>query len=742
VNFISRNAAQSNNVSIKVAIIGAGNNADYHLRFAKAYDRAEIVGIVDADLSRATQIAAAYGIPHVFDSVAKLLKSTAPDVVHVVTPPRTHASLVREVLEAGRHVLVEKPLALNGTEARELFALAEHKRVHLCPVHNHLFDPCMQRANALVRSGALGHVINVESYYGLNTNIPAFRDYPRPNVLPWLYSLPGGVYQDFLPHPLYVLLEHTGAPTDLTVMHRATGVLPQRLPDEIRILVNGERAFGTVTVSFAARPHLHFVRIYGTAGMVEVDFNTMTTVVHPLSGLPKAAQKLTYNLEDSRERATAAVSNVYRFLTGKLRPYHGMMTLIHTFYDAIETGTPAPVSKDRALLVVDTMDAVFRQLKYEPLKHERIASRAAAKQPSRTILVTGGTGFLGRHVVRRLIAQGYAVRVLARKLAQVDPLVAQGAEIFWGDVADPESFDAAFSRCDAVVHLAAGTSGSEKDSLTATLQGTRNLLDLCRRHRPARLVYISSCSVYGVADLARDAVVAETASLERFPDRRGTYSASKQQAEQDVVEFMKAGDVPVVVLRPGTIYGPGGDLFTGMLGFSAGSTFVVIGNGRFVLPFVHVDNLADAIVRSLEKPEAAGEIFNVVDPERLTKRDYMNRVIRRVHPRARVVYLPYSALYGITWLQEVAFSLMKRRPVLTRYRLTSSQRNVLYDSSKIVLRLGWQPGVTLSQALDRLVASVADSRGKQAGASIDRQLAADPRIDERSDPELVGARQS
>ena len=690
---------------MRVAIVGAGSNADYHVRFSSAYPGAELVGIADLDISRAQQYARNYGIARAYSSVSELLKDAKPDVVHVVTPPRTHAAVVCEILGAGCHAVVEKPLALNLEEAQHLYEAAERRGVMLCPVHNHLFDPCMREADALVTSGRLGQVVNVESYYGLNTNIPAFREYPHPNALPWLYGLPGGVYQDFLPHPLYLLLEYAGTPRSLTVKHRSTGVLPQSLPDEIRILVDGERAMGTVTVSFAARPHLHFLRIYGTNGMVEVDFNTMTTTVHAVSSLPKAAQKATFNLADGWQKTTQTFSNTFRFVTGKLKSYHGMMTLIHSFYDAIRTGGAPPVPKARALDVARTMDAVFDQLKYEPLRHETLVPAAARERHGPRVLVTGGTGFVGQAVVRRLIGEGYRVRVLARKLARVDSLADLGAEVFWGDVADPVSFGHAFEECDMVVHLAAGTSGSERDSETATLQGTRTLLDLCRQHKPKRLVYISSCSVYGVADYDRNAVVPETASLERFPERRGSYSASKQQAEAYVTDYMKSGDVPVVILRPGTVYGPGTDLYSPMMGFSLGSVYIVIGTGGFVLPYVFVDNLAGAIAQCLEKREAEGEIFNVVDPERIDKRQYVDRVIRRADKRARILYLPYSVLYGITWMQEVAFRLMKRRPVLTRYRLTSSQKSVVYDASKIAARLGWKPSVPLEEALGRLTST-------------------------------------
>jgi nucleoside-diphosphate-sugar epimerase len=324
------------------------------------------------------------------------------------------------------------------------------------------------------------------------------------------------------------------------------------------------------------------------------------------------------------------------------------------------------------------------------------------RQGSR-VLVTGGTGFVGKAVVRRLIADGYRVRVLARQQANVEPVVRLGAEVHRGDVADPVSFGQAFQGCELVVHLAAGTSGSERDSATATLIGTRTLLDLCRQHKPKRLVYISSCSVYGVADYARNALVPETASLERFPERRGVYSASKQQAEGFVTDFIKTGDVPVVILRPGAVWGPGTDLYSGMMGFSFGSLYIVIGMGALVLPLVHVDNLAGAIARCLEKKEAEGEIFNVIDPERITKRQYINQVVRRVDRDARVFYLPYSVLYGITWMQELAFGLMNRRPVLTRYRLTSSQKSILYDAGKIAARLGWKPDVSLGEAIEQLV---------------------------------------
>ena len=253
--------------------------------------------MVDKDGQRARRCADKNQIGGVFRTIEELTQASRPDVIHIVTPPRSHFSMAEAAIKGGCHVLIEKPLAINLEQAEGLFVLAEECGVTICTMHNHFYDPCMMSARALVAQGKLGKIINVESYYGLNTRIDAFRKYPLPNVLPWIYELPGGVFQDFLSHPLYVMLPFIGKPEEIQLSEKSFGELPQNLSDELRVLIRGERAFGNLTVSFAAKPHLHFLRIYGTKMMLTVDFNTNSTTFHPVSRLPKAAQKATYNLD-------------------------------------------------------------------------------------------------------------------------------------------------------------------------------------------------------------------------------------------------------------------------------------------------------------------------------------------------------------------------------------------------------------------------------------------------------------
>lgn len=691
---------------MRIGIVGCGLNSDYHIDFAKDYPGLQIVGVVDKDVQKANQCAAKYGIKKIYPSIKELVDEERPDAIHIVTPPQTHYSLAKEALELKCHVLVEKPIALDVQEARELFELAEAHGVKLCTMHNHFFDPCMAKAHALVHEGKVGEIINIESYYGLNTNIDAFHKYPAPNVLPWIYSLPGGVFHDFMPHPLYVMLPYIGKPQEVKVMEKSFGEFPQNISDELRILLKGEQSFGVLTFSFAAKPHHHFLRIYGTKMMIHVNFDTMTTTCHPVSHLPKAAQKATYNLTESWQLFLNTISNFWNFGRGNLRPYQGMRVLIHKFYDAINGKGEVPVSKDDALVVIKTMDEIWHQVKNIHLNFDPIipVGHNQTREARPKILVTGATGFLGNRLVELLIRRYYPVRTLARKLSNIEKLKELQAEIFFGDVANLESLEPAFEGVDMVVHTAADTSGNETESHLSTMQGTKNILELCQQFQIKKLVYISSCSVYGIADYKSGQVVTEECSLERFPEKRGYYSYAKLEAENTVSKRMNNGKFPIVCLRPGTILGPSGEIFMPMMGFALGSRlFGIIGNGEFVLPLVYIDNLVDAIIAAIEKHESAGSIFNVVDSDRVTKKMYVEMLLQKIYPKSRYIYIPLWFLYSTVFAQEIMAKLFRRKPFLTRYRLGSSQKNILYDSSKIEKELQWNPPFTLKEAINKIL---------------------------------------
>jgi len=329
------------------------------------------------------------------------------------------------------------------------------------------------------------------------------------------------------------------------------------------------------------------------------------------------------------------------------------------------------------------------------------------------VLVTGASGILGSRTVTILSERGGSVHALVRKTSQTSHLRLPNVTIYHGDVAEAESMRSAFEGAEYVIHTAADTTGSEEKGKLSTIQGTQNVLDLCREFEIKKLIYISSCSVYGIADYQEGQVVNENSSLERFPERRGHYSLAKLRAEQLVLQAIAEGQFPIVCLRPGTYFGPGSDIFTPMMGFSVGRKFfAIIGMGKFVLPLVNIENLVDAIVACMQCSESNGKIYNVVDSDMPTKRQYAELFLKKLYPEAKYIYIPYFMFYGIVRFQEIVFGMMKRNPVLTIYRLESSQKNVIYDASKIRKELNWTPPITMQQAYEKVIEY---ERGKERG---------------------------
>lgn len=322
----------------------------------------------------------------------------------------------------------------------------------------------------------------------------------------------------------------------------------------------------------------------------------------------------------------------------------------------------------------------------------------------KTVLVTGASGFLGRRTVAVLSGYGCAVHALVRKTSQIDHLCLPNVKILHGDVAEYESLESAFEGVDYVIHAAADTGGTEEGGRRITIQGTRNILECCAAFNVKKLVYISSCSVYNATICKDGQYIDENTPLEPAPKQRGAYSWAKLEAEKLVTRFMEHGKTPVVCLRPGTIYGPGGTVFSPMIGFSfRNKIFAVIGNGEFVLPLVYIDSLISAITAALTNEKSNGQVYNVVDPERVDKKRYMDRLIRRLYPRSTSLFLPYTLLHSVVWLQEKLFAALRREPLLTCYRLSASQKAVVYDVTKIEQELDWRPLFSFEEAVENFI---------------------------------------
>ncbi len=327
------------------------------------------------------------------------------------------------------------------------------------------------------------------------------------------------------------------------------------------------------------------------------------------------------------------------------------------------------------------------------------------------ILVTGAGGFLGVHVVERLLAHGFTdIRCLLRdpekavrltKLSESYPEAE--LEFCYGNLRSKADCARAMTDVSLVFHLAAGLKGSAAEMFADSAVASRNLLETLETReasvvRQTRFVLVSSFGVYGVAALRRGARVDEQTPLETHPELRDIYSHSKLRQEQLFWEHQQKDGFELVVLRPGVIYGPGGGAFSGRVGLQVGPLFFHLG-GSNLLPLSFVVNCAEAIVFAGTHSDSAGQAYNVHDDELMTASRYLREYKRRVQP-VRSVRLPYFMTRLLAWSLETYHRRSQGQlpAIITRYKAASIWGGNKFDNSKLHA-LGWRQLVSTPDAM-------------------------------------------
>lgn len=229
---------------------------------------------------------------------------------------------------------------------------------------------------------------------------------------------------------------------------------------------------------------------------------------------------------------------------------------------------------------------------------------------------------------------------------------------------------------------------------------TRNLMEAFLEHgRPGRFVNISSFAVYSALGLKKGTVLNETCPLEDSPQERcDAYGFGKLKQEELVRQYGKQYRLPYVILRPGAVFGPGKQDLSGRIGIDTFGFFIHLG-GRNPLPLTFVDNCAEAIVLAGITPGINGEIFNVVDDDLLTSKEFLRAYRQRTSSFS--VSIPYPLTYSICWLWEKYSSSSKNQlpPVFNRRRWAAEWKGNRYSNNKLKERLGWRPRVNMKDAM-------------------------------------------
>jgi 2-alkyl-3-oxoalkanoate reductase len=332
-------------------------------------------------------------------------------------------------------------------------------------------------------------------------------------------------------------------------------------------------------------------------------------------------------------------------------------------------------------------------------------------------LVTGAGGFLGGVLVERLLLQGESdLRVLLRpgsSRGRIEALRRQRppaeVEVVTGTLTNRDDCARALEGVRLVYHLAAGTSGAAADLFLHTVVGSRNLLDAALVLRPVpKVVLVSSFAVYGIADLGRGALVDEDVPVEPRPLERDLYSQSKLRQEKLFWDYQRDHGFPLVVVRPGVIYGPGGTAISPRVGLKLFGAFLHLGGGNR-LPLSYVENCADAIIVAGRHPDAVGRAFNLVDDDLPTCKAYLDRYRREVAP-LRAVRLPYFAIFSLSVAVERyhRWSRGQLPAIFTPYKTRTLWGGNRFANERIK-SIGWRQGVPTDEGIRRTFAALGET---------------------------------
>lgn len=336
--------------AIKCGIVGLGQVA--RVRHVEAYRRdarCEVVAAYDPDPQKA-DLAQTLNIPFfTTDFDAFLAQSLA--VVSVCSPPFAHTENVRALINAGIHVLVEKPMAMTAAECLEMQQAAERSGVKLCVAHNFLFGRSMAVLEQARAAGRLGDVTGVTAVQWSSWN----RDLPQ-----WHPTLKGGLFFDEIPHFLYLMESILGP---LTVAHtwaRSGG--PDGTREEWRVdaTLKGTHGFGSLTAWFGAPQSEWYLAVGGTRGTVVMDLFRDIAVVLPY----EARRDYRYILEVPTRATAQRWQRIMRWVGTRIfrgRHLYGHEPLIAQWITSIVEDTPVPVPPQAGMRVLALMDAIFEE---------------------------------------------------------------------------------------------------------------------------------------------------------------------------------------------------------------------------------------------------------------------------------------------------------------------------------------------------------------------------------------------
>ena len=316
-------------------------------------------------------------------------------------------------------------------------------------------------------------------------------------------------------------------------------------------------------------------------------------------------------------------------------------------------------------------------------------------------VVTGGTGYTGNALVRKLLKQGYEVRTSVRDKSRAQDLADLGAEIFEGDLRDEKAMEELCQGAHTVYHIAAHyrkENVTRQEMFDINHLGTINVLKGAEKAGVERYVHCSTVGVHGD--------IKEIPATEETPFNPGdAYQESKLAGENEVWKYINEGRLQATIYRPAGILGPGEERFLKLPRSIKTGTFLMIGDGKTLFHTVDIDDLTDGVILCGTQDEAIGKVYILAGPDDTTLNEMTEMIAEIVGRKVPPIHVPYTPVYYAGWASELLLKPLGIDPPIHRRRVDFFEKNRSFDISKARNDLGFAPKYDMRQSWARAIES-------------------------------------
>lgn len=692
----------------KVGLLGAGYIIEAHAKSLHHQGNVKITAVCDQSQARAEKAAATYEIPHRFTSLTEMLKSDI-EVVHVLLPPDLHFETTRQIIESGRHVFLEKPMGISVLECQVLVDLAKAHDVKLGINHNFLFLPSYQKLRREVKDGTIGKLDHITINWMYPLGQIQFGPFNT-----WMLQEPANLFFELGPHIVAFLEDLLGTPD-----HVAVAVsLPIDLPGGNRVYrrwhAYGAKNDVAFDLNLSVMPGYtdRSVSVRGRAATATCLFDRDIYYRDEPSGAGLLFDNFITTKRIASQIGINSFTNLIKAIKASLQkapaanPFgESIENSIKCFYDSLIGQHDTRTDGQFGVKVISTCEQITKQAGIQKTAKQGVWHVLPPFQPP-TVLVLGGTGFIGQYLVKALIKRGLGVRVVTRGMgAGQIALAGLQVELVQGDLADPAFMDKALQGIESVYHLAKTDGKKWDDYYQNDVLVTRNIAERALAKGVANFIYTGTIDSYYSAN-PNDIITSDT-PLDPNIATRNHYARSKATCEVLLMKLHKEKNLPLVIFRPGIVIGKGcPPAHWGVGMFQSDTRMQFWGDGASKLPLVLVEDVAEALALGLAKKGIEGQTFLLTDAPLLTGKDYVDMVSRETGTKIRCTSTPIWKFFITDVVKETAKHLVRHpNRKFPSYRdWDSRSHRAHYDSLKTKEVLGWRPAGTREALLERGIA--------------------------------------